>query len=55
MYSLSCLYHYQNGRTALIYACSKGYTDIVVALIASGADPNIGDQVYKDFVNSTLF
>ena len=38
------LYILQHGNTALSYACSKGHSEIVAALLIAGADPNIESQ-----------
>ena len=35
----------QTGNTALIFACEKGYVNVVEKLLAAGADPNHQDIV----------
>lgn len=36
----------QEGRTALLIACWRGYSDIVNELLSAGAQCNIQDQVH---------
>ena len=49
--SLSCLSVYcmimnnQDGQTALLYAASKGFTEIVKLLLEKGAKVNVFDKV----------
>lgn len=40
-----------NGETALMYACQKGYLDLVLILVAGGADINAKDKNGKTVLN----
>lgn len=37
----------QSGWTALMYACDRGYCEIVEILVAKGADPNQVAKVHR--------
>jgi ankyrin repeat protein len=41
---------FQEGRTALLVACWRGFLPIVVMLIKSGANTNAQDQVYYNVI-----
>ena len=45
---------FQEGRTALLVACWRGFLPIVIMLIKSGANTNAQDQVLYDSVPSTI-
>ena len=44
----------QDGATALMFSCEKGYDNVVEKLLAAGVDPNHQDEVRNLVARVTL-